>query len=234
MTFFPPAPPNGVAYEQATKLYNALRSKRLTNQSQAQILSLTKVLVRLHKAHGVEAVGLVLDWYIAHLGDEFTPCAYSASALLVKYPQLERAMQRVDDETSDVDQRWRDLSERIQQDYILPTEISIHLPRILQQSHQNWFKFYAIMANLNTEGRDYRFTRHIMEAHPTFTQEWGEYLGYAYNKMRSYTGAPLGLAWKPDSVRFCDAFWRKWAQEWCSNHEAFDELLKDLIKEYRK
>lgn len=89
-----PAPAQ-IDYEYADRLYNAVRSAGKRTQRSWSRKSWAQEFRRLHDEEVNETYsGEVLDWFCAHIGQEYVPQTWSAKSFRLEFSKVEAAMER--------------------------------------------------------------------------------------------------------------------------------------------
>lgn len=210
----------------AMKLRAALHAKKM--QGSNNVGTTVAAFRNLKKKQPAARISAVLDWYCLHLGEEFVPRITTGTAFGKRFDDVVRAMNR-DPESEEVfvDLVSIEVATHWERTANWPVEVRPHLALIVQQSRKNWGIFRDKMKETKVESG---FIHQVIIAHPKFIDEWIEQLNRELSWKEHYNGDVLQLAFRADSKRFKDSFWRAWSYQWCGNSKRYDSLLADLLK----
>ncbi len=189
----------------------------------------------LRKDRGEEEVERVLSWYEQHADDDYVPRASHAKVFREKFPQIARCMESVTLPAADL------YGERVATRMIdrlkFPPNVQAVLPSIITTTDRAWAVFCSVMRDemrkLNASDpqqlREIHFILHVGGMHaPSFVEDWCELLSKKTGHLPAYGGQLGRLAFRPESEWFHGYFWQTWAENWCRNPAAFDDLLGRL------
>lgn len=225
------APHDPWASECARRLRETLGKKKRM-QAKFNGKSWMNEFACLKREHGEQKVDSVLSWYLEHVGEEFTPAAFSARVFRQKFLQIQAAMSRQDDGGKEIiEERYKVKADALLNDYNFPPEIACRMPFLVQHTAKNWWTFTQKMrvSPLLPSKRESEFVERILWFHaPVFVDNWFIFLHRKFGRLSTYTGLTDSLIFKPNSQWFRDSFWRAWAMEWCGDCRVFDKLLHFL------
>ena len=221
----------------AETLRKTLSGKRKLSASYS-LTSSVEEFTRLRRVQSPQRIETVLAWYVAHLGDEFCPQAYSARAFRDKFDQIARACDSSDNPQEEVSEESNATARRLVNEYKFPIEVAGRLPILLERSRKAWIVFRCKMESLREKGMSLpaKDTRHLAflnwvlkNQSPVFVENWFVLLSSKYGHLPHYSGSSLNLAFKPNSPVFRESFWWAWSQEWCGEADTFDSVLRELL-----
>jgi hypothetical protein len=230
----PPASADPQCLAWAGRLRDALHAGRKVS-NKAPLHLWAAEFARLKKLRPPEEITRVLAWYCDHIGGDFVPQAYSAASFKIKYAAIAAAMTRDVPEACEVSEADVRLAERLNGEYVFPTEVKALLPGLVALSRRNWQDFTRRMIEYRdalpeADGREVSHLNHVLHV-------WGSvFLGYwfAVEARRLYGvghhGSPFQAAFHPTREAFAK-MWRHWADLRTGCPTVFDDLLKRLVTE---
>ncbi len=179
-----------------------------------------------------ERVERVLEWYCKNINKDGCPQAYAAQGFKDKFEQIAKHAEKEADEVETIQERNMLTASKLTDELEWPVEIRTRLPVIIQRTRQSWEKFCKVMQGKCTlaVARKAGFLERVLAQSGSFTDIWMVVLSQKYGWMQRFTGSPLDLAFRPDSILFKESFWRSWSMDYCTDPKAFDGLLEELLK----
>jgi hypothetical protein len=228
------------AHKMATILHNALRQRRLVvkpSMPKSWVIPFRTLCRERDKARVLE----ILTWYCEHLAEEFVPQAYTATAFLTKFPQIERSFETSDDNAViRPDERAKTLAIQLLNELEFPPEVVGLLPSIVFRTRKRWIEFIGTACDIPEDQLPEPSTRHRMfleqlrDSIHDFVVQWCVVMSQRLYKLEHYSHPPLGLAFHPDSQVFRNSFWQNWSRSWTGSAHTYDSLLDWLIANEKK
>lgn len=166
-------------WEVLFKLKRLRTDKRKAfNQFEKVKRSWSKAISQLREREGKTWTKKVIQWYVAHAADKYTPVVWSVQSFKKKFRQIEQAIDRHDKQNPQIkiSKEAKQIVERLKE-FNWPGTSSDQLPAVVQQSLDNFKKFRESCSDIKKDPDASAIARYVCNelAHPSeFVFQWFE------------------------------------------------------------
>lgn len=221
---------NTLDKERATKLCRAVCEARLLKT----IPSITRWAYHFHELNleldfDGELLDQVLDWYILHSSDKYTPLIFSASSFRQKFRQIELAMRRTQNSSFGTELNISKKSKRLArelQELNWPKNFSSKLPLAVEQSHTNFQTFITALDSINTALRNFILDTYLSMYTPyEFVRRWITDAHTRICNWSDWSGSINSIIFRVDAPAFERIFC-----DWCRDYTTDQKFIANTLE----
>ncbi len=221
--------------KKATDLRDALIAKRKTC-GPFKKESWAKQFAHLHTTDHILPLRIanVFNWYIANIGKEYTPQAFSAAGFRKKFLAIEAAMERAskDAPAPITPEAQKIIDEIIQTSW--PKGGRAGVPNCVAKSLANYRQFVDDFKKLaktclgvDSKDRTILHLKEILPHYHSFVRNWMIETSKQVAGWEGWTGDLRGFEFRYDHKRFT-RMGRAWVQDYCGQPNRWDAIIEQI------